>query len=183
MRPGGMIMRRGMRGVGGPGGYPGPGGNYTPQIQNPRPIPGSGGQLTEDFFTYTVALASLLAGATANSQVTIQADSNFEWVETTVSANLDGNTDDQNLDNINIPIVVTVTDGGSGRQLMNVPVPLSGLAGTGKQPFILPVPRMFAAKSTIVFVFTSFSANKWDNIYFNLIGRKIFNLGNQSLTG
>lgn len=145
--------------------------------QNPRVIPGSGGQQTEDFYTYQVKVGTLAAGATFPISFNIQADSNFEWVMSTASGNLDGNTDDQNLDSITIPVLVSITDGGSGRILNSQPVPMSGICGTGKQPFILPVPRMFLAKSTVNLAFTSYSANQWDNIYMNFIGRKIFNLG------
>lgn len=159
------------------GNYGGAGQVTQPSTGGPRVVAGSGGQQTEDFFIYGISIASIATNVTVNQQITIQADSNFEWVMSTVEGNLTGNTDDQNLDGITIPLTVNIVDGGSGRNLMSSPIPLSGIAGTGKQPFILPVPRMFSAKSTVTFSFYNFSANTWLNIYFNLIGRKIFDLG------
>ena len=93
----------------------------------------------------------------------------------TVSANVDG-TEPQ-TDNIVIPVTVIITDQGSGRQLMSAGVPITAYAGNGKQPFILPIPRRFMAKSTVTLVFNNYGGDKYDNIFFNMIGRKIFSLG------
>lgn len=156
---------------GGRGNYLGAGG-----MQNPQMVAGAGGQFTEDFYTYETSLASLAAAATATSNFTIQADSDFDWIMTTVSANIDGVTEPA-PDNIIIPITVIITDQGSGRQLMSAGVPLTSYAGNGKQPFILPIPRRFMAKSTVTLVFNNYGGSKYDNIFFSMIGRKIFNLG------
>lgn len=145
--------------------------------QNPEIVPGSGGKYTQDFFVYQFALASLAAAATATATLTIQADSDFDWLMTTASANLNGETTPW-TDGIIIPVTVVITDAGSGRQLMSAGVPISGLAGNGKQPFILPIRRRFKALSTVNAVFTNYSAGEYDNIYFNLIGRKLFKVGN-----
>lgn len=143
--------------------------------QNPQPIPGSGGNMTQDFFVYVATIKSIAAAATNNQQLTVQADSDFEWQMTTVSGNIDGVTEPAS-DNIILPITVLVTDGGSGRLLQSAPTVIGSMAGSGKQPFILPVFRLFKAKSTINLAFVNFGGSQYDNIYFNLIGRKIFDV-------
>ena len=140
------------------------------------PAMSPGRKFTEDFFTYQFAIASLAAATTATASITIQADSDFDWIMTTSSANIDGGSTPWS-DAIIIPITVIITDSGSGRQLMSAGIPIAGLAGTGKQPFILPIRRRFKALSSVTGVFTNYSASQYDNIFLNLIGRKIFKLG------
>lgn len=148
-----------------------------PQGQNVAPLPSDAPekQFTQDFYVYSVNIPSLTTGATNIQSIQIQADSDFEWIMATVSANESGETEPFTDAQI-IPITVLITDAGSGRQLFSIPVPVATIAGTGKQPFILPVPRTFKSKSTITLAFTSISANTWQNFYFDLIGRKIFDV-------
>lgn len=146
--------------------------------QNPRTMRGGANQpqFTQDFYIYSVSIAAILTNATSIQNIAIQADSDFEWIMTTFFGYESGATEPF-TDAIQLPITVLITDAGSGRQLFSNPVPVSSLAGTGKQPFILPIPRRFKAKSTVTLAFTSFSTSTYDNIYFNMIGRKIFPLG------
>jgi hypothetical protein len=155
------------------------GGGYNPPYgggQNPQPVPGMQGKFTEDFFIYQFTIAALASAATLTASITIQADSDFDWIMSTCSANLTGETTPWS-DSIVIPVLVTITDSGSGRQLMSAGIPLTGLAGNGKQPFILPIRRRFKALSSVTAVFTNYGGAEYDNIYLNLIGRKIFKMG------
>lgn len=137
-----------------------------------------GVQYTQDYFVYPVAIATTLASlATAPSvSLTIQADSHFEWIATSWFGYIDGAvTDAASSPNDFCPITLQITDGGSGRQLFNAPVPISSVAGKGSLLYYLPIPRIFLAKSQISFQATSIDpVNQWDNVYFNLIGRKVF---------
>lgn len=170
-------MRYGPAAAGGPnrGGnnYAGYGGQ-----QNPMGVGGAGAapQFSQDYYVYGVTIAALAAGVTNTQNIQVQADSDFEWIMSTVSGNLHGSAEPW-LDTSIIPVTLLVTDAGSGRQLEQLAVPITTVAGTGKQPFILPVSRRFKSKSSITLAFTSFSASQWDNIFFNMIGRKIFQLG------
>lgn len=179
-----MQGRRGYRGP--PRGLGAAGGSYAGANFNagygmvgpgyqPQAMPGGSDQpqIVEDFFVYSLSIPSLDAGATSNQNIAIQADSDFEWMMTTCAGMLTGTTEPWS-DAIQIPITVLVTDGGSGRQLLNQAVPITGIAGTGRQPFIMPISRIFEAKSTVNFTFTSFSGATWIDIYFNLIGKKRF---------
>lgn len=155
------------RGYGGVGtGY---GGQQNPQLTRNK-------NWTEDFYTYSTFIATLAAGATSNQTIQIQADSDFEWVMSTWFAYKDGQAEPF-IDGMQVPVTVLITDGGSGRQLMSGAVPISTIAGNGKQPFINPIPRKFMAKSTVNLTFTNFDAGQYDNIYFNMIGRKLFYIG------
>lgn len=155
--------------------HPGHHGDY------PRPLHGAQhSQYTDDFFIYPATFAALAAaGGAGVFNIPIQADSDFEWIESTCAAFIDGTAAGTALtDALYIPIDVQIVDSGSGRQLFNQPVPITSFAGTGKQPFILPVPRKFMARSNIQITATNNDPNnKYDQVFLNLIGRKIFKMG------
>lgn len=132
------------------------------------------GKVLLDFFIYRAQAAALGAGASQAVTVNIQADSAFILDKMSVFADLAGaaQTDSTRV----IPLVtLQITDGGSGRNLQNGPIPLSSIAGNGELPFVLPQPRVFVANSSITFTFTNFSlATTYTNVFLSLIGRKVF---------
>lgn len=132
-----------------------------------------------DFFTYVVPVSatnSLAASATSTIQLPIQADSDFEWIEGTMTATTGAGVPFP--DTIIAPITVQITDGGSGRQLLSAATPINNLFGSGKQPFILPESRVFKSRSNIQFTFVNLdAANAYNNVFVNLVGRKIFKFG------
>ncbi len=131
----------------------------------------------QDFYIYTAAMGNFAPAATATVNIQIQSDSDFEWIEATCYGNLHGATAPF-LDNILLPINFTLIDSGSSRQLFNAPIPVTTFAGTGKQPFILPVSRLFKAYTNIQVIGTSFDAtNTYDFVSLNFIGRKLFLTG------
>lgn len=148
-----------------------------PQWQN-----SSGQRFTSDYFIYGIgpgtngAIGNLASAATSQQQITIQADSDFEWDYTTVYGQINGATASPLPDNIDIPITVLITDGGSGRQLFNAPIPVTSLAGLGREPYILPQKRIFMGKSTVTFAFVNFGSATVNNFFLSLHGRKIFSL-------
>ena len=128
-----------------------------------------------DMFTYEIDFAAVAAGATANGNITIQADSDFKWLKATYFADIAAaaETDATRV----IPLcTVLITDQGSGRQLMNAAVPVPDIFGTGPIPFILPIPKIFSAKSTVAVQIVNFSAATAYNLRLSLIGAKIFKL-------
>ncbi len=70
-----------------------------------------------------------------------------------------------------------ITDSGSGRNLFETPLPISAVFGTGELPFILPTPKLFAARSTINITVANFSAATEYNLRFSFIGYKVFRTG------
>lgn len=130
-----------------------------------------------DFFVYEVDFtAGIAAGATGNGSFTVQADSDFKWLKACYFADIAvaAQTDSTRI----IPLAtVLITDQGSGRQLMSAAVPIPSIFGTGQIPFILPVPKIFAAKSTVGVSVVNFSAASTYNLRLSFIGVKLFKQG------
>jgi hypothetical protein len=137
--------------------------------------------LAEDFFVYLVSIGNLAAAAAAIGNVQIQADADFEWQMTSFFAVEHGAVAGQMLDTVQIPITVQITDSGTSRMLLSAPVPLSMIAGIGRQPFILPVPRIFQSKSNIQVTFLNFGAAAYDYVNLAFIGRKIFDVSRNAI--
>lgn len=135
----------------------------------------------EDFFMYVVQAGTLAQNATSIQQLTIQADSHFEWIKSTYYGTLAiANNGLPPFEDAQFPeVTVLIQDNGSGRNLTTAPVPISSMAGTGREPFILNPTRYFEAKSTVQFTFTSFATSNvaYNNVTLTLLGRKIFTMG------
>lgn len=142
-----------------------------PQRQEPQI------QYVEDFFIYTLAtLVPLVAGATFNGNITIQADSDFKAVKLMQFASIAGAA--QTESSRVIPLVnMTILDTGSGRNLFSAATPLGALFGDGRLPFILPVPRIFKARTNIAIALSNFSAATSYDIVLAIAGAKIFQMG------
>ena len=129
----------------------------------------------KDDFTYNVGLTgSLAANASQSTTFNIDGDSDFFLVKTTVHALVadDGTTYSAN---ILASVTVLITDTTSGRALMNEPVPLPNVAGTAQLPFIWPIVRLFAAKSTIKVDFANMTDNTtYSDIELSFVGIKAF---------
>lgn len=133
-------------------------------------------QYVEDYFVYQIDFSNLAPGGTSTGNINVQADSDFKWIKATYHAN-ETNVSQQQSTRV-IPLVtVQITDSGSGRQLFNNPVPIENVFGTGLLPFILPVYRIFKARSNIAVTLINFSAGSTYNIRLSFIGTKIFKLG------
>lgn len=133
-------------------------------------------QFIEDYFIYQLDFTALAGGTTGNGSIQIQADSDFKWIKSTHESNIANaiQTDSSRV----IPLVtVNITDTGSGRQLMSAPVPIENIYGTGPLPFLLPVPRIFRARSTIAVTVSNFTAATTYNIRLSFIGTKLFKMG------
>lgn len=134
----------------------------------------SGRQYVNDFYVYSALIASIAAGAQQTVNISIEADSDFTWIKSTVFAALAGaaQTDATAV----LPqATVQVQDSGSGRLLQNIAIPVSSIAGNGQLPFVLPIPRVFKARSTISLTFANISAAEtYTNLRFALIGFKTF---------
>lgn len=146
-------------------------------------------QYTDDFYVYPVQVITtnaqngIVPAQTVTGIVQIQADSAFEWIMSTFQ----GNESDATFpvsDNEQILVTLQIADSGSARNLMNAPVPINCIAGLGREPFILPVRRIFMARSTVTFTFNNYmpaGQKTFNNIFFNMIGRKIFKIGGDGM--
>lgn len=133
--------------------------------------------LGEDLYTYSVEFEALSANSSDTGFIQIEADSDF-WVQKmTYFAHIDGAP--QTFNSIVVPLVtVVIIDTGSGRQIMNRPIPVSDLYGDGRLPFIVPTPKLFVKNSRINFdVFNFSNATDYTQLWLNLTGKKIFTRG------
>ena len=133
-----------------------------------------GRKFVQDDFIYGVNVASLAAAASVTQNISIEADSNFLVVKASYFASIAGAavTDSTRV----IPLVsVSITDSGSGRNLQNIPIQISSLAGNDGLPMVWAIPREFKASSNISVTFTNTSAaTTYTNLSLALIGVKQF---------
>lgn len=128
----------------------------------------------QDFYIYAAVFGTFAPSASVTVSVQIQSDSDFEWIMSTCYGNMNGATAPFS-DVILLPINITLVDSGSSRILFSTPLPLTSIAGTGKQPFILPITRIFKSYSNIQITGASFDAtNTYNFVSMNFIGRKLF---------
>lgn len=137
-------------------------------------------QGNKDFFWYTNRVLALSSAApNGNGQIITDADSDFYCVALSYQADIAvaAITDSANI----IPLVnVLITDSGSGKALMNNPVPIAALFGDGRRPYRLIRPRVFAAQAQINLAYTSYvAAGTTYNITLVFHGYKVYLGGNQ----
>lgn len=112
----------------------------------------------KDFFWYSARITGLASTApTGTSLINIDADADFYCVALSYQADIAGAV--QTESSWVIPLVnLLITDAGSGKALMNNPVPMASFFGDGKRPYRLIRPRVFAASATIQLNYTSYVA-------------------------
>jgi len=127
------------------------------------------------YTTRTTAGTPLAAGAVQQSIIQIQADADFKIMAAAYEADIAAAT--QTAATRVVPnVTVLLTDTGNGRQLMDNPVVIPSLFGTGELPFIWPVPKIMAARSTLQVQFTNFDAAAAYNVRLSFIGIKLYPL-------
>ncbi len=134
-------------------------------------------QLATDFFTYNAIFGTVAANAISVTQnISIQADSKFEWMKATAFGYKDGASEPYQSTDL-MPLTCIIQDSGSGRYLMKDPTPIANLFGTGQLPFILPESRIFWPNSTLTVILANPSSSQYDNVTLSFIGRKILRQG------
>lgn len=132
--------------------------------------------VSKEFNCYQVDFASLTAGDSGSTSVNIQAEADFLLEKLTYFADIaaGAQTDSARI----VPLVtVLITDSGTKRQIMSSAVPVPALFGTGEIPFILPQPKKFAARSSILIQVSNFSAATTYNLRLSFIGTDIYYAG------
>ena len=129
----------------------------------------------EEPFTYESHVETLNNNSTQNDVIQIQADADFKLMATTyVATNDNGEPIDFTLASPTVNVLLT--DTGNGRQLMEAPIAIPELFGTGQLPFIWPVPKIFAARSTLQVQYIEFGGFSWQYIQLAFIGVKLYPL-------
>lgn len=126
-----------------------------------------------DFYVYEAESLGIIAGGTSNDVINIEADSDFILQKMTYEADIAAAAYTFTTNPIPL-ITIQITDTGSGRQLMQNPIPVNSFMGDGKLPFYLPNPRKFLRNSTIQIAFVNFDAAVTYNIRLAFIGYKIY---------
>jgi len=131
--------------------------------------------VARDFYTYEedFAVADLIPGATLNGSIEVQADSDFVWQKAAFFADNAGAA--QQDQNRILPLVtVQLVDTGSGRSLFESAAPIASMFGTGQLPFVLPIPRLFFARSVIQVQVSNFSTATAYGLRLSFIGYKAY---------
>lgn len=126
-----------------------------------------------DFYTYEAQTTALGVGLSTNDVINIEADSDFILQKLTYQADLAG-VGQTNASRVVPNVLIQIIDTGSGRQLMQNPIPIPSIFGTGRVPFILPNPRLFMRNSTIQIAFTSFEVADTPTVRLAFIGYKAY---------
>jgi len=126
-----------------------------------------------DFYIYEAEALAIAPAGSANDIINIEADSDFILQKFAYESDIAAAAYVFNTKPIPL-ITIQLIDSGSGRQLMQNPIPVASFMGDGQLPFILPNPRKFLRNSTIQVAFTNFDAAVTYNIRLAFIGYKIY---------
>lgn len=126
-----------------------------------------------DLFSYPVNFAALTAGTTQSGTITIQSDAPFLWQQGMYQADIAAAAFLQSTQPVP-NILITIQDGGSGRNLMSGPVPVPCLFGNGQLPFTLPNPRLFSPNATLAITVQNYDAAAAYNLRLVLLGLKLY---------
>lgn len=137
-------------------------------------------QYEEDFFIYTAFFPAIAPGDTQQQNIQVQADSHFKWIKATLQADIAAAAYVNSAKPIPLA-ALQIVDSGSGRQLFLNALPVEQMFGSGELPFILPIPRIFRARSNIALTLNNFDAAVTYNIRLALIGTKMFSKGGSAL--
>lgn len=74
-------------------------------------------------------------------------------------------------------VTVMITDSGTSRQWFDNPISIPMIFGDGRQPYILPKPRVVPANSQISVVYTDYDAASGYNLRLAFNGYKMYSLG------
>lgn len=123
-----------------------------------------------DFFVYSVLYATIVSGQSQSASINFEQDSDFSLDKTAYFVGVNNEAATREL----AQATVTLQDTGSGRYLMNGPVALTAIFGTGQLPFILPEPKIFVARSTLLIAVANYGGTDLVNLYLTFIGTKLF---------
>lgn len=118
-----------------------------PQTSDPRVL----GRIGRDSrFDYSIVITFVTGTDNFTPNIPIQQDAHFLCVETTYANSLvvcaGGST---------VPVfafggaLVQLTDGRTQKPLQNTRVPVDSIFGHGREPFVWPIPHIFAANSPL----------------------------------
>jgi hypothetical protein len=130
------------------------------------------------FYSATFPAATLDAGVTSAVSIPIQSDSHF------LCRYLTGEVYDDASPVVpvaadDIVALVNLFDTGSGRTLMDNPVPWQSIIGTGQLPYVLAEPWLIRAGGQVQVTLQNIGTDDYDLTKVVLSGMKIYQFGSQ----
>lgn len=121
-----------------------------------------------DYFFYATSVASIAPQATSNSQIQVDAGTDFLWIGTTYICDL--GAAQTSSSRVQPQVTVTILDTGATKNLMNTPVPIATIASSDAGTvYRLIRPRLFRANSVINMTWFNYSTTGGTNqTYLNL---------------
>lgn len=123
----------------------------------------------KDFFTYSANFLPLAASGTATVDIAIQNDSDFLIVAATRVVSSEDNATEVTFP----PLLVTIVDSSSGRQLMDRAVHIENLFGSAQRPSVWPSPKLIRAAGTLSTTCQNLTATA-RNVRISYLGFKVF---------
>jgi hypothetical protein len=120
-----------------------------------------------EFFIYSTSQVSLSSAETESAPITIQADSSFECHYITATV-LQSNVIVGNWGG-----TVQVHESAVGKNWFNTPICLDAIAGDGRDPFVLPAPKLIRANNVVTVTFVNNVATT-TVVQLHLVGNKVF---------
>lgn len=132
-------------------------------------------RFTLDPFIFPINFLPIAASATATGQFITQADSGFAICKTSFDIASDVNVFAANISDTPryAPLIVTLSDSGSGRDLSSAPVGIDLQFGSGTWPLIWSKPKVLDPNSTFTARVQNLVATAF-NVRLAFIGFKIF---------
>lgn len=150
-----------------------PGGQVMPLLTNPfwANLDPKVLRMPKDFFTYGVDFLPLAAAATQTLNIQINSDGHF-----LIMAGVRVATDpaDPTSFTANVPVLASVFDGGSGRELMDQPVHIENLFGTAQLPAYWPYPKIVKSQSTMRVTLENLDPVNGFDVRIQFLGFKLF---------
>lgn len=122
-----------------------------------------------DYFVYGTDFTPLVASVSTPNQIAINADSAFVILSATAVETDTGNT----VFLANRPLLVSLSDSGSGRFLSNTPIHMDNWFGTAQEPKYWDVPKIIAPNATFTVTVQNLEATN-RNVRIAFHGIKIF---------
>lgn len=140
-------------------------------------------------FFYSTSNATLVAApSTTSSTVIVQADSHFlaRYMNITPYT---GAANAQVVAATTAPLLIQLTDTGSGRTLFDNPQPIQNVCGGGVNPsshgiapFIFPEPWLIRAGGSVLVALTNLGSTVFTRVDLSLCGVKVFPFGQTTLS-
>lgn len=137
--------------------------------------------IAEEYFVYSLPFPDGIQIGTLTRRkiefLQIEAESDFLIQKLAYQINI-FNIGSETLGSQDVPLItVLITDTGSGRQMTNVPTPMTAYFGDGRLPYILPTPKLYTKATRLRVELFNFGNQAYTFLELSFQGKKIFTTG------